>query len=604
MTIETLKVVISAETDKLNKGLSDTKKKLSDTSKSIKKTSKGGESEFKKLGKQFALAHIAVNLIMKAVAGLAKLFKQGLSNAYEFSKATGGDLAKNLDGLKSSLSYLANTLGAILVPILNKILPIINELITKVADFANGLTETISAVTGSKEFLKATKQAEAWGDAVEDSAEKAKKATMGFDELNIVDSGEGDSKKTENPAEIFSKEKVDTSNLLSIATVFDKINAGITKLTTKINGFFKKTDWKKFGKTIGEVFNGLISSIKTLVTGIDWNNLGKSLMTAVMNLIKTIDWAEVVNTLFALINSALDLLSGLVQAIDWGALFDAVFTIIGSVLDNIINGDFLNKLFETVGVLIGKILEGIVTFWKKGIDIFKQIITAIKDYFKGKIDEAGGNVAQGLLNGIWEGIKNIGKWVYDKIIGPLLDGLAKGLGLGEDRTAFVKKFEEVWDSVSKWATGIWKDIEAFFKKLGDWISYGFAVAVNGGVDVLNTIIKTITAGHLRDFLANTFGWDWIKGDLTIGYMTVPPKPMAQGGIVDRATNAIIGENGREAVVPLENNTEWIDMLAEKLSANTPSRISLNVDGKQLGYAVINNINNITKQTGSLQLSLG
>ena len=106
MTIETLNVVISAETEKLNKGLSETKKKLSDTSKSMTKTAKGGQGEFKKLGKQFAVAHVAVQLIMKAVQGLGKMFKQGINNAYQFSKATGGDLAKNLDGLKSSLSLV------------------------------------------------------------------------------------------------------------------------------------------------------------------------------------------------------------------------------------------------------------------------------------------------------------------------------------------------------------------------------------------------------------------------------------------------------------------------------------------------------------------
>ena len=40
--------------------------------------------------------------------------------------------------------------------------------------------------------------------------------------------------------------------------------------------------------------------------------------------------------------------------------------------------------------------------------------------------------------------------------------------------------------------------------------------------------------------------------------------MATGGVVRQATAAIIGEDGAEAVVPLEKNTGWIDMLAEKL----------------------------------------
>ena len=48
----------------------------------------------------------------------------------------------------------------------------------------------------------------------------------------------------------------------------------------------------------------------------------------------------------------------------------------------------------------------------------------------------------------------------------------------------------------------------------------------------------------------------------LGIVTI--NKLATGGIVRHATNAIIGEAGAEAVVPLENNTEWIDLLAEKL----------------------------------------
>lgn len=42
--------------------------------------------------------------------------------------------------------------------------------------------------------------------------------------------------------------------------------------------------------------------------------------------------------------------------------------------------------------------------------------------------------------------------------------------------------------------------------------------------------------------------------------------LAKGGIADGATLAMIGEAGKEAVLPLEKNTGWIDTLAEKLNA--------------------------------------
>lgn len=40
---------------------------------------------------------------------------------------------------------------------------------------------------------------------------------------------------------------------------------------------------------------------------------------------------------------------------------------------------------------------------------------------------------------------------------------------------------------------------------------------------------------------------------------------AEGGIVDRATVGLVGEDGREAVVPLERNTEWVGGLARAIS---------------------------------------
>ena len=52
---------------------------------------------------------------------------------------------------------------------------------------------------------------------------------------------------------------------------------------------------------------------------------------------------------------------------------------------------------------------------------------------------------------------------------------------------------------------------------------------------------------------------------------------AQGGIIDKPTVALVGEAGREAVMPLERNTGWIDELALKLTekgGNSSSPIQL------------------------------
>lgn len=88
----------------------------------------------------------------------------------------------------------------------------------------------------------------------------------------------------------------------------------------------------------------------------------------------------------------------------------------------------------------------------------------------------------------------------------------------------------------------------------------------------------------------------------------------KGGVFDNPTlfgygNGMIGglgENGAEAIVPLEKNTYWLDriadMLSEKMGNGTP--IVLEVDGKVFAQTAINSMNNLTRQTGKLNLIMG
>ena len=84
-----------------------------------------------------------------------------------------------------------------------------------------------------------------------------------------------------------------------------------------------------------------------------------------------------------------------------------------------------------------------------------------------------------------------------------------------------------------------------------------------------------------------------------------------GGIFDKPTlfnygGSLqgIGEDGAEAVVPLEKNTKWLDKLAERITAkqgNIP--IVLQVDGKTFAQVSIDSINALTRQRGTLGLNI-
>jgi hypothetical protein len=87
---------------------------------------------------------------------------------------------------------------------------------------------------------------------------------------------------------------------------------------------------------------------------------------------------------------------------------------------------------------------------------------------------------------------------------------------------------------------------------------------------------------------------------------------ALGGVFDTPTVFAyggslqgLGENGAEAIVPLEKNTQWLnriaDMLGERMGGNTP--IVLEVDGKVFAQTAINTINANTRQQGRLALNI-
>ena len=73
---------------------------------------------------------------------------------------------------------------------------------------------------------------------------------------------------------------------------------------------------------------------------------------------------------------------------------------------------------------------------------------------------------------------------------------------------------------------------------------------------------------------------WKIGDLLKG--SIPSLNIewyAKGGIMKHPTLFGGGEAGTEAIVPLERNTGWIDMIADRLGGNGPSvNITVNVSG--------------------------
>ena len=162
----------------------------------------------------------------------------------------------------------------------------------------------------------------------------------------------------------------------------------------------------------------------------------------------------------------------------------------------------------------------------------------------------------------------------------------------------IAPFETLWDTVKNVFNGvqtILQGISNVFKGIftGDMKTTleGFKQIFKGVFDSLWSIAKAPLNLIIRGINwlikgANKIHFDtpdWVPGigGKTFG-INIPQIPLlAKGGVISQPTQAIIGEAGREAVVPLENNMEWLDILADKLAnkIGTSGTNNIYLDGR-------------------------
>lgn len=114
---------------------------------------------------------------------LTEAFKEGLENAYEYSKVVGGELAPALDRIATASQQMKNQLGAALGELLISLEPLIVELIHLVTLLAQAFTWLFATMEGRSEYLVANEVATSWKKA-DKAAKEYKKTLLGFDVIN------------------------------------------------------------------------------------------------------------------------------------------------------------------------------------------------------------------------------------------------------------------------------------------------------------------------------------------------------------------------------------------------------------------------------------
>lgn len=410
------------------------------------------------------------------------------------------------------------------------------------------------------------------------------------------------------------------------------IASGTGNVQDMVHGFIEtvKTTVSNLTPVLKEIVNqlpGVFSELTTAVVEMINTTVPELLPPLIESLIALIP--TLVEGLITLIIILCENLSAIIQPI-----IDALPTIIMSIVNALLNNlpTLINGVIQLVlGIVAatGQIIETLVPMIPDIIfAIVEAIIAAIPDILAGvwqvvlSLFSLMGDCVEGLwgyVTSFWDNVTElfgkVGDWFYEHVIKPigdffkdLWDGIkdifaSVGNFFKETFQKGVDKIKAVFGKITAFFSDVWTKIKNIFSKVGEVVGKAITNTVKKAINaVLSTAVKIIN-GFISAINLAISAINLIPGVNIKKLSKLETPKLAKGGVVDTATLALIGEQGKEAVVPLENNTEWLDMLEERLSGNrdVATPIILNVDGKTFAQTSIKTINELTAQTGTLGL---
>lgn len=529
--------------------------------------------------------------------------------------------------MKQGWQGFKNVLGETFMPVIQKVVVWVTVAIAKISALLRVLFG-IKKDKSSETMNKATTSVSSYTGAVNkatDAVKKLKRQTMGFDEMNILqgqDSGSGSGSGAGDAGygiDIGGSEgSIGTLLPEDALTDIESFEKKMDQIGGKIAGWV--TALAILGGAILLVIGALYLNIPMVLAGATLAGIGIGIGNASGTFSAWGEWLdgiwESISTWFSNTIGAIgDFFTNVWNGIKEGAKA-AVDAIVGFFAN--IGNWFYTNVTEPVGNFFSELWQNIKDIAQSVADWFVQAWTDIKNFFV----NLWNSIKDGAVN-VWNNIKNVfsvvGNWFYNSVISPV--------------TNF---FSGMWDKLKSGAKNAWDGIKNVFstvaqffgdifskawKKVKDVFSTGgkiFDGIKDGIVNAFKAIVNAIISGINRVIAIPFNGINWALNKIRnvsifglkpfnwIYTISVPQIPrLAKGGITNGATLAEIGEAGREMVLPLESNTQWMDLLADKINQrqgrSIPTKLILQVNGRTLGETTIENINEITKQTGTLPL---
>ena len=313
------------------------------------------------------------------------------------------------------------------------------------------------------------------------------------------------------------------NTIFLVLTEFDwpGLAAGLAQY---LNGIVSGIDWGKLGTTLSTGLSRAIATLRSAITTFDWASLGKGIADAIDN----IDWVGLLSDLAGgisdILKAALDLLIGFAENLDWGKLGRDLWNGLIGIITNIDWGGIISKAFRLLGAALGGCVSLIVEFCKELWESLKAGFESTKSYFNKYIEEAGGNVVQGIWNGIVNALKNVGNWIVENIWNPFIEGFKNAFGIHSPSTKMAEMGNYIVEGLLNGIKNVWHTITDFFSGALDGIKNTISTAwtnIKNGASTAWTNIKSTlsTAWEGIKTTAST-KWNNLKTTISTGWNNI------------------------------------------------------------------------------------
>lgn len=436
-----------------------------------------------------AFGRIAMyRLLRTVIKEITDAFKEGLENAYEYSKLFGGELAPALDRVASASQQMKNQLGAALGQLLIAIEPILVQIIELVTKLAQGLTWLIAVLSGKDQYMVANKTAKSWKEATK-SAKEYQATLLGIDEINRLNGQNGGGgKSTPDYGEMFHYEPTNFK-LPKLSDWFDKL-------------IFKLQDTDKNVKDLTKD----LQAVPSVAADVNIETSGaKEALATVAHILDWIGSVSPINVPVAVKTSVGEAVATISTILDWVKGVSPIgIPIVFSVLN-------LNPAMALIALAVVNASDAFNTIAENAVSMKERVfgtMTEIGSFLYQKWADLQVTLGE-KANSMSETVKNtttaIGSWVRTTWDDLIYKSTTSATYLDQTVEQFVTQTEQ---RIKGWASSIMTTAASAASGFASSVWSGLQNAADNIVTFVNSSGSAIyqwASGSLRSFV------DWAKG---------------------------------------------------------------------------------------------